>query len=126
MASKKKHSEMWSDVVSGSVLEISVKGTTKDSHVVATVKHRVAPAKKGDEPTNTVLNTTKGTPLIIALKSPNIYSGDTMIAFMTDADVKARVMVKSPSGKQFGDALDQTFTGKTGDVVRVSFLVITE
>jgi hypothetical protein len=45
---------------------------------------------------------------------------------MTDAEAKVRVIVKTPSGKQFGDALDESFSGKTGDVVNVHFLAITE
>jgi hypothetical protein len=120
-----KHSETWSDVPNGSTLEISVKGTTSDNFIVATVEYRVAPGQKGKLPTNKAVLDTTGTPLVIPLKSPNLYSAQILIAFMTDADGKFRAVVKTPSGKQFGKALAFDFSGKAGDVVSATLLVIT-
>ena len=120
-----QHSETWSDVPNGSTLEISAKGSATDAFIVATVEYRVAPGQKGKPPTTKAVLDTMGTPLVIPLKSPNLYSAQVLIAFMTDADGKFRGAIKTPSGKQFGKALAFDFSGKAGDVVSATLLVIT-
>lgn len=117
---------MWTDIPSRSSLVVSVRGSTSDKLIIATLDGiETSPTGTIQKKITGILDTVKGTPDEVALKAARIYTVDVVNTFVTDAEAVVHAHVEGPDGEQIDDALDTSLKRKKGEVEAVTLIVAT-
>jgi hypothetical protein len=126
-ASQEKLFKSWTNVPGNSKLLISVSGTTATKMVLAHLDGIVTlPNDKVSSKIEAILDTVNGTPEVIKLVSPRIYTIDVINTFITDAEATVHAHIMDPAGAQFGTAFDTVLRRTKGQVEMVTIIVGTQ
>ena len=111
--------QQWARVPGGSVLKISVLGTTEDVSILATIDA----LDSDNNVTVRPLDTDTGLPGDVPIVKGKRYSVDVLLNYQTAGTAKVHAEIRTREGNLFGKVFDSDLTGTANSEEFVSFFV---